>query len=261
MKLLVDPLLWFFIVELIFLTLFWQEMIIFSGAKRVMLISFVVISLLLALLSIGMVSQSLKRSLLIKDTSPIKAPEYIFVLGAGYYPGDTKANDTLNSDAIKRTQTAVNLWRKYPNATLVMQGAEDSYPFRKRSRAVVLMAEFAAMKGVPKANIITEGQSLNTREHPLYALRLAGVSAESPVVVVTSSWHLRRARGEFTRYFKQPSFYAVVTLPEALSLKDFIPSTRALNASTTYLREWVGLLWYKVRFLFVGNEVDVKTKT
>ncbi len=259
MKLLVDPLLWLFILESMFMVFFWHELMTFLGLKRGILIAFVVGSMLIFVLSIGMVSQSLKRSLLIKDTLPKKAPDYIFVLGAGYYPGDTKANDTLNSDAIKRTQTAVNLWRKYPSATLVMQGAEDSYPFRKKSRAVDLMAEFAAMNGVPKANIITEGKSLNTREHPLYALELPTVRVESPVVVVTSSWHLRRARGEFTRYFKHSSFYAALTLHEALSFKDFIPSTRALNASTTYLREWVGLLWYKVRFLFVGNEGDVKT--
>jgi uncharacterized SAM-binding protein YcdF (DUF218 family) len=108
------------------------------------------------------------------------------------------------------------------------------------------MANAAMRRGVPTSAILLEPHSINTLEHPIEALKLPGVTSTTPIAVVTSDWHIRRAEQEFRRYFQQVYNYPAPPLQGAPGLQSLIPSADSLGANTLLLREWVGILWYKI---------------
>ena len=118
--------------------------------------------------------------------------------------------------------------------------------FREPDRLAQLMADAAMRRGAPTSAILLEPRSINTREHPIEALKLPGVTSTTPIAVVTSDWHIRRAKQEFRRYFQQVYNYPAPPLQGAPGVQSLIPSAESLGANTLLLREWVGILWYKI---------------
>jgi len=84
------------------------------------------------------------------------------------------------------------------------------------------------VEGWPTSAILLEPRSINTREHPIEALKLSGVTSTTPIAVVTSDWHIRRAEQEFRRYFQQVYNYPAPSLQGALGLQSLIPSADSL---------------------------------
>lgn len=199
----------------------------------------------LGALATPVVSRSLARSLSVSLAEQgVGAPEYIFVLGGGYVPGDSLEEDILVIESTRRVLAAVSWWREYPQAKIVFSGAEKGIKNRRNDRSVQLMAEIARGQGVPEFNILIEGQSRNTREHPIKALELPGMSAKTPIGVVTSNWHMRRAQREFCRYFSSVRIRPVLLASISMRWQDFIPHADTLWVSAILLQEWVGGFWY-----------------
>jgi uncharacterized SAM-binding protein YcdF (DUF218 family) len=115
------------------------------------------------------------------------------------------------------------------------------------------MAETARNRGVSATAVLLESHSVNTRRHPVEALKLPGVTATTPVAVVTSGWHMRRAQREFCLHFEQVQTYAVPKARLPLAWQDFFPDADTLDANTTLLHECVGMLWYT--FLHLQEQV------
>jgi uncharacterized SAM-binding protein YcdF (DUF218 family) len=199
----------------------------------------------IAALSTPLVSRGLEHCLSgsFKDQGE-GAPAYIFVLGGGYLPGTTLDQDVLVVDSSRRVLAAVAWWRKYPQAKLVFSGAEKGIRDRPRDRLARLMAETAMGQGVPESHVILESDSTNTREHPLEALRLPGITAETRIGLVTSGWHMRRALREFRRVFSIVEIRSVPLSNILAGAQVFVPDPDILGASTVYLQEVVGYLWY-----------------
>ena len=175
------------------------------------------------------------------------SPTIIFVLGGGYRAGGTPEEDVLNDESERRVAHAVSVWQRFRSAHLVMSGAaEDNIPPRQATRLGQLMTAAARNRLVPPTALATESRSLNTREHPIEALALPGVTPSVPVGIVTSGWHMRRAQREFCRYFLQVQTYPVPPDLPQLRWPNFIPNAGSLDANTTLLRELVGSLVYSV---------------
>ncbi len=208
-----------------------------------------VLSLLgLGMLSTPLVSRGLERSLsiTISDQGGMCAPAYIFVLGGGYLPGASSDQDVLVVESSRRVLTAIAWWREYPQAKLVFSGASGEIKNRPNNRLAQLMAETAMCHGVPESHLLLEGSSKNTREHPIKALQLPGITSKTQIGLVTSGWHMRRAQREFRRYFSAIRIHPVPLSSYSAGWQNFIPNSDALGSSITFLREWVGLIWYAV---------------
>lgn len=250
----VDPLLWFFAIQAILLFYIGWYQTPIASHKGVMTV-FIISLVLLFTLSLPVGSLFLKRSLDIypqgfsietfKRNSQFK-PDYIWVLGGGYVLGDSPSEDILTSSSLSRLTKAYQVWKLYPYSKLVMAGASYYCKGRPTGRAAELMKQEAQNLGVPEDKIILEPFSINTRAHPIEALKLSGISAHTPIFVVTSEWHLRRARQEFKRYFDKVVYIPARKQSGCSSFAKFLPSSGALRASTTYIREWVGSFWYAV---------------
>ncbi|HEX8151704.1 MAG TPA: YdcF family protein [Thermoanaerobaculia bacterium] len=197
--------------------------------------------LILAALSTAVVASALVRSLEVDAPAGQAAPEVIVIAAGGSSP------DVLSLSSESRLREGVAWWREHPRARLVMAGA-DLIPGGTSPRTVRLMREAAIRAGVPPSRIELEVRSTNTREHPTGLLRLPGITRNTRVGVVTSSWHMRRTLREFRRHFANPIAHPTRRAPaEPFVVNDVLPSSRELWLSTVMLHEWIGLAWYALR--------------
>ena len=215
--------------------------------RTVKLLSRVSIAILV-FLSTG-VATSIFDKILATKTSPKAdwSPEFIFVLGGGYEVGATPPEDFLGTESTRRVNAASILWRKYPNALVVFSGGQPGTENERAStRHGELSSEHAVSLGLAESRIIIESGSLNTREHPIEALKLSGVSPESKIAIVTSDFHLRRAVREFHRYFSDVSSFGTEDQGFSLSLFSFVPFTASLDDNTYRIKEFIGIIVYQL---------------
>ena len=195
-------------------------------------------------LSLPVTARFLEESLVLPARAPSEPPAVIVVLAGGYAP-DGRGR-ILSVDSTERVMAAVNWWRQYPSAWLVMSGgARDTRPegFREMTE---MMDHLARGEGVPAERIFREDRSTNTREHPREVLGLEGIARETPIGLVTSRWHLRRATTEFRRYFDHVMPLSHGRARPSYELRYWIPTAGALGHSTKMLHEWIGINWYRL---------------
>ncbi len=256
MKSLINPLLVVLMIQIIATGLWCQRN---ETSKRRLPILLLSSTLLLAILALPVTNSALEASLRTDSAeNVVLSPAYIFVLGGGYQLGADQSADLLNLESQRRVFRGVVVWKSFPKALLVFSGASGGEG-RSNEHHVSLMRDFAKAGGVAEEQIVMETQSINTRLHPIEALRLPGVSASTPIGVVTSAWHMRRASREFCRYFQHVTLFPVPVAARPVQWQDFIPDAYALDNNTTLLREWVGLLWYTILHYFETHSRELTT--
>ena len=175
------------------------------------------------------------------------SPEFIFVLGGGYEVGATPPEDFLGTESIRRLNAASVLWRKYPQAMVVFSGQEPGTESeRPPTRHGELAAERAVSLGLSKSRIIIESTSFNTQGHAIQAKTLSGVKSDTPIALVTSNFHLRRALREFQRYFSNVYSFGTEDQDFGFSLFSFVPFTASLDDNTYRIKEFVGIIVYQL---------------
>ena len=239
---LINPLLWILLVQA---ACWWALRRSASAGARTLLLATI---LLLWVLSTPAVRHALNDSLALADSEGNQpAPEYIFVLAGGWQPGATPEEDVLDLETRRRVLRGAQIWRRHPGAKLVLAGtAGHDGRYRHPHRQVELMAGLAQSTGVPATHTVLEGQSVNTAAHPVEALKLPGVRAATPIAVVTSAWHARRAYRRFCVRFETVAIYSARELDHRLIWRDLLPHAAALRANSVLIYEWVGLLSYRL---------------
>lgn len=190
----------------------------------------------------------LERPLVVEsEESDDWRPQVIYVLGAGFELGDRPADDTPSLESAQRVSRAVALWRRHPTATLVMAGIEPGKGrFRDPARLGQLMRARAEQLGVPADRIVLDSVSTNTNGHAKAARDSGLHAADAPIAVVSSDYHLRRAKREFSRFFTDIRTFGSdpeITDPSfrTLGVGSFLPQARVPDESRRYLREYVAL--------------------
>ena len=196
----------------------------------------------------------LERPLMVESTLEDGwSPRYIFVLSAGFDIADEPELDASGRETVRRVNRGVMLWRDYPNATLVMTGAQPGMrALREPEQQGQLMQAQAQRLGVPVTKIIIEAISLNTTEHAKQARDSALFAPDMALAIVTSDFHLRRARREFSRYFNNIRMIGSDPVITDNSFSDIsvaflIPRVDAVANTTMYLREYVALAFSDFR--------------
>ena len=247
LKSLFNPLLITLLIQIVATGLWWQR---HENLQRRLPILLLCSTLLLAILALPVTKSALEVSLR-KEVAEKAAfsPAYIFVLGGGYQLGPDPSEDLLFLESQRRVLRGVVVWKSFPTARLVFSGASGGEG-RSNGHHAALMRDIAISGGVPEAQIVMETRSINTRMHPIEALRIPGVSASTPIGVVTSAWHMRRAQHEFCRHFQHVALFPVPVAVSPMQWQDFVPDAHALDNNTTLLREWAGLFWYAIAHYF-----------
>ena len=188
-------------------------------------------------------------AILANESSPPKdwKPEFIFVLGGGYELGASELQDFLGTESIRRVNAASEVWIKYPLAKVVFSGQQPgTQDDRASTRHGELSSTHAILIGLEKSRIIIESASENTRQHPIEALKVRGVTKNSSIAIVTSDFHLRRASGAFKKYFNNLESFGTNDATSSISWLDFVPLASHLNDNTYRIKEFVGLLMRRV---------------
>lgn len=174
--------------------------------------------------------------------------DYVVVLSGGYMVGPEPELDLPGHITSLRVMRGVKAYNTGDEQTrLIMQGWS---PDLERGQMTGLMRELARDLAVPDEHIIEESYSTNTWQHPRRLIAETPVTADDSVAVVTSAWHLRRARQEYERFFGEvrpvpADFY---TFTQREGIQNFLPRVNALQISTSVFQEYVGGLWYELKY-------------
>lgn len=227
--------------------------LILSGAAGVILLKYsprlgrMVLTATLALLyllSIPLIADALLRRLEApSDSSLLEGTQAIVVLGGGtYYRAPEYGGDTVGRFTLARIRYAAWLHRRTGKPILVTGGtpAGTGSPEAVQMKAV-LEEEF----GVPVE--WTEEASGTTRENAYKSVEILGRHGISHIGLVTHAWHMPRAAREFEQagFIVVPAATAYTTRYRT-DLFAFLPAAAALQKSSLFFHEVIGMLWYRL---------------
>ena len=103
--------------------------------------------------------------------------------------------------------------------------------------------------GVDENDILTTKKVLNTYEEANAIFYL--INKKSKIILVTSAFHMNRATFLFKKHgfkvFPYPVNFQFKN--NKITILDFIPSASSLSRSSFVIREILGRLYYRVKFL------------
>ncbi len=96
-----------------------------------------------------------------------------------------------------------------------------------------------------------EDSSYNTHQHVARCASLLRDAGIERIYVVTHFWHMPRAMAAFRKIGVEvvpaPMGFSDIT-PDRFSPRWLMPASGPFHASTTALHEWVGRVWYRLRY-------------
>ncbi len=181
---------------------------------------------------------------------PIDPPTVgaVVVLGGGVIDRapDEGGSAALSDDAMKRVVYGLRLYRSLGVPVVVSGGrAWDTGGESEADVAATLLARL----GVPEGIVIKEGRSRTTWENAREVARILARRGITRVALVTSAYHMPRAMLAFSR-----AGVSCVAAPTGFSagtgrpgLLGSLPSFGSLGLSFTALREYAGIIQYRLR--------------
>lgn len=172
----------------------------------------------------------------------------IVVLGGAVLPVTDSRPFTHIHTTADRTWHAARLFHA-GKAPIVVASGGLVWPVPHLNSAAESMRELLEALGVPKAAIVLEEESRNTRQNAMHTARLATERGIQTVLLVTSPWHMPRAVATFRAaglpVTPAPSDFA--RGPMRGDLRAYMPSAAALSTNTKAMRELLAQLVYRWR--------------
>jgi len=147
----------------------------------------------------------------------------------------------------ERITATAELARRYPNARIIFSGGSSSLIYDEGPEAPFAVRQLEAL-GVAYDRIAAEDRSRNTLENAAYSLRLARPKPGERWLLVTSPYHMTRAMAAFRALGFVVEAYPVdwrTRGPKDLT-RPFGSLAEGLRRTDTAVREWVGLLVYRL---------------
>jgi len=127
---------------------------------------------------------------------------------------------------------------------IIISGTDPLLPTSEEALGV---KRFFVSRGLKEENIIIEGQSRNTWEN---IRNVKEIVEDKPFFLVTSSYHMKRAMREFEKVeaspIPAPTDFKIKT--EKYNALDFFPDAQNLRNSDLAVHEYLGILWYAVKY-------------
>ncbi len=174
--------------------------------------------------------------------------DVILLLGGGISAGvpDFSGIGAPDGEMMTRIVTAVRLQKMLGIPVIVSGGAV--FQSQKTTEAAVAR-RFLEDLGVPHKKIIEESNSRDTIENAKYSAAICSQYGFKRPILVTSAFHMRRAVSAFEK-----AGMKVLPFPanfrtwrnKVYGWQDFLPLS--FDGSSTALREYLGLLFYKLAY-------------
>jgi uncharacterized SAM-binding protein YcdF (DUF218 family) len=199
-------------------------------------------------LSIAPVSDALMRGL----ESDLKIPEkaagdVIILLGGGVNDKvpDLTGIGAPSGDMIERIVTAVRLQKRLDIPVIVSGGAV----FKGRAAEAPIVRRFLVDLGVPDNKIIVEDKSRDTIENAKYTKEIGKKYGFKKPILITSAFHIKRSVLSFKKVEIEVTPFPTgfrTWKDRRYGWEDYLPGS--LNQSYAALREYMGLLFYKLAY-------------
>lgn len=190
---------------------------------------------------------------LLEQRYPHRLPDELPQAQAIVVLGGNTANNRQNwfqpldaQTAWSRIDTAARLYEAGRAPRIVLSGAALDGTMSEAS----MMARQLVQYGIPEQALVQEAASLTTYENAVYTRKVLDAQNIGDVLLVTSALHMPRAMA----VFRKQGIHAVaapsdpqITVPDDPDFSFWLPSMRALSASRSIVKEYVGLLVYWLR--------------
>lgn len=152
-------------------------------------------------------------------------------------------------EAVDRVLQAARILRAGRADAILASGGKLPWLAASKTEAE-LIADLLVELGVPPSVIVLESESGNTRENAVNSVELLRSRNWKSLLLVTSAAHMPRAIAAFERAgieaFPASTDFRV-TYPLYESVLDIVPSADAVERTTDGLKEFLGLLVYRMR--------------
>ena len=151
------------------------------------------------------------------------------------------------NEAAERLTAMAELVRRYPQARIVFSGGSGRLIYDGATEAALAVRLFESF-GIAKQRVILENKSRDTDENARYTKDLLHPQAGERWLIVTSAHHMPRAIGSFRAAgFSVEAFPVDYRTRGAVDLlRPFATLGDGLRRTDTAVREWVGLVMYRV---------------
>lgn len=210
--------------------------------------------LILLVLSLDPVANLLTYSLECRCPAPspevLKTLDVVVVLGGGTYPsGGLRRAAELSPQAYPRLYRGVEYFKDSSAAVIAFCGG-PSRPGAE-NEADVMQAMAMAM-GVSRERTVVEPHSVNTMMNATGLAEILPKGEGRRIGVVTSAMHMVRSKRVFEQVFPRDTIVPLpvhfLYNPAPWIAPKITPRVGHLDKSTTALHEWIGILWYAVRY-------------
>jgi len=177
-----------------------------------------------------------------------ESADAIVVLGGSLDLNRSTAEAIELNGAGDRFLQGLVLAEKHPDAVLLFSGGTASLFDRSKREATMLQA-WAERFGVPADRIRAEIRSRNTRENAVESKQILDAEGRHSVLLVTSAFHMKRSLGCFRRIGLSPTPHAVDFRNHfgVYGVMSVVPAVEHLSNSTHAIREYVGLVAYRLK--------------
>ena len=205
-------------------------------------------------LSVGPVASLLVYSLECRYHTPpqetLSTLNAVVILAGGLHP-PCKFRDypEPSGTTYSRLFNGVRAFKQSGAETLILSGG--GLQPNGESEAEV-MRRLAAELGVPGEKTMTEGKSRNTMEQAINLAELLSQTKNRRIGLVTSALHMLRSDRAFRKRFPDDTIVPIpvdyIYSPPRYNLGSFVPSAGALLTGSYALHEWIGIVWYSIRY-------------
>ena len=143
---------------------------------------------------------------------------------------------------------AIQLYREGKIRKILVSGGSGHLLGDSLSEAALLRRVLRLSK-IPKRDILIEDQARNTRENALNCAELLGVNPQKEYLLITSGYHMRRAKACFQQAGLSVQPYSTDLRSDEIKFTPdllFIPSTAAIAQWEIVIKEMIGMVAYGV---------------
>ena len=165
----------------------------------------------------------------------------IVILGGGM-GRHVKCGASEMTSAADRVWTGAKLYKAGKAKKIICTGSEIE------QGTLPLLIDF----GIPRESVFWYDDVRNTEEESRLIAKTLGADGKKPrILLVTSAWHMNRAKFLFEKagldVVPCPGDFEMSCISESvISVKEFIPDAMALVQNSVAVREWVGIWAYRM---------------
>ena len=228
-------------------------LLLWLGKRRIGLLALAIAIIWLWSWSLPVTSEAvqltLEHSFHDRPVAQMPSADAIVVLGGGTMPSDQPRYPYPNLGAASdRSWEAARLYQAGKAPLIIAAGGRMPWHGQGPSEAAA-MRKFLVALGVPSKAVVLEKHSLTTHQNAIDVKPKLKRRGLKRVLLVTSSWHMRRALATFhaagINAVPAPTDFNVRHVPDRLL--SWLPKAHALAGSSRAIKEYVGLAYYWLR--------------